>query len=391
MAVPALLAATRGVSTKFHFMSPFISRPCWHVASFLFFVALAGCASAPPPAKPVSAPAAVFYPTPPDPPRIQYLATFTGERDFAVKLDGFAQFIAGDEQGKGRTLVTLYGIALFDGRIYAVDSKAAKIAIFDLVKQQFRLLTGAGAGRLQLPINITVDADGTKYVTDTGRNQVLVYDRDDTYQRAYGEKEQFRPVDTAINGDRLYVIDILHHEVQVLNKRTGKLLFKFGQAGPKEGTLFQPTNIAIDANGDVLVADTGNFRVQRFNAEGKPLRVFGEVGDTPGTFARPKGIAVDRAGRIYVGDAAFQNVQVFEGDGKLLMAFGQPEKGAGMSLPAAVKIDYDNVALFKRYADPKFNIEYVILVTSQVAPNKIDVFGFGRMAGADYSRDTVPR
>jgi DNA-binding beta-propeller fold protein YncE len=245
---------------------------------------------------------------------------------------------------------------------------------------------------MKLPINITVDGDGTKYVTDTGRNQVLLYDRENRFLGAYGDPDQFRPVDTAIVGDKLYVVDILHHEIQVLNKRTGMLLFKFGQKGGKEGELLHPTNIALGPNGDIFVVETSNFRVQRFTPDGKSVRMYGEVGDTSGKFARPKGIAIDRQGRMYVADAAFQNVQVFDANvGKLLMAFGQPEKGEGLSLPAAVKIDYDNVATFKRYADPNFTVEYLILVTSQVAPNKIDVFGFGRMAGVDYSREASPR
>jgi hypothetical protein len=56
-----------------------------------------------------------------------------------------------------------------------------------------------------------------------------------------------------------------------------------------------------------------------------------------------------------------------------------------------VKIEYDNIGMFQRYADPKFKIEYLILVTSQVAPNKIDVFGYGKLAGADYTRVIVPQ
>lgn len=355
----------------------------------LSLAALAGCASAPPPEKKSTTPALTFYPPPPDAPRIQHLVTFTGERDFAAKRSEFAQFVAGEE--KGQNLVQIYGVALSEGRLYAVDSKTAGIAIFDFAKQQFSMFTGSGGGKMKLPINLTIDTDGTKYVTDTGKNQVLIYDRENRYKGAYGEHEQFRPTDTAIAGDRLYVVDILHHQVQVLNKHTGKLMFKFGKPGSKEGELFHPTNIAIGPSGDVFIVETSNFRVQRFTADGKPVRVYGEVGDTPGKFARPKGIAIDRVGRMYVGDAAFQNIQAFEADGRLLMAFGQPEKGEGLSLPAGIKIDYDNVALFKRYADPKFNIEYVIVVASQVAPNKVDVFGYGRMAGADYSRDIAPR
>ena len=356
-------------------------RPWWQSAALVLLAALAGCASAPPPStEPV---ATVFYPAAPDAPRIQHLTTFRGEGDFAAKLSSFQQFLAGEEPGRG--LVTIYGVALFEGRIFAVDTKSAGIAIFDLNKQQFSVFVGTGAGKFKVPINITIDTDGTRYVTDTGRNQVLRFDRNGVFLGAFGEPGQFRPIDTAIVGEKLYVVDLEHQEVQVLHKLTGKLLFRFGKGNSAETAMLHPTNISVAPNGDMLVVDTGNFRIQRFSADGKHLRSFGEAGDTPGTFARPKGIAVDRSGNVYVSDAAFQNVQIFGDDDQLRMAFGQPNQGEGMSLPAAVKIDYDNVGLFKKYADPKFNVEYLILVTSQVAPNKIDVFGFGRMAGFDYA------
>lgn len=351
--------------------------------ALLFCVAaLAACSSTPLPKEP-EAPRRVFYPEAPEPPRIQLLTTFTGERDFAAQRSGFATFVAGE--AKTQEMQQVYGVALADGKLYAVDTKGASIAIFDLVQRQFSVFTGSGAGRLKNPINITVDTDGTKYVTDTSRDQILLYDRDNKFLAAYGEAGQFRPVDTAIAGDRLYVVDILHHQVQVLNKRTGALLFKFGKSGSEPGQLFHPTNIAFGPNGDVFITDTSNYRVQRFTAEGKHLRVYGQVGDRPGSFARPKGVAVDREGRVYVSDAAFQNVQVFEENGRLLMAFGQPKQGEGMSLPAGVSIDYDHVPLFARYADPNFKIDYLVVVASQIAPNKVDVFGFGRMAGADYN------
>jgi sugar lactone lactonase YvrE len=361
----------------------------------VFFVALAAlsaCGSAPTtPDKVVEAAEPVFYPPLPTAPRLQWLTSYTGAKDFMGKSSGFADFVAGKQEAP-QGLVTIYGVAMFDSKIFALDSKAATLATFDLVKQKYSTFGGTGGGKLRLPINISIDTDGTKYVTDTGRNQVVVYDRDDRFVSAFGDSEQFRPVDTAIVGDKLYVVDILHHEIQVLHKRTGQLLFKFGKKGSELGEMLHPTNIAIGPNGDVFVVETSNFRVQRFTPDGKPVRVYGEVGDTSGKFARPKGIAIDREGMMHVADAAFQNVQMFDTNtGKLLLAYGQPEKGDGMSLPAAVKIDYDHIALFQRYADPKFKIEYLVLVTSQVAPNKIDVFGYGKLAGADYTRVTAPQ
>lgn len=349
---------------------------------------LAGCAEAPTKAK--SERRVAFFPSPPDPPRIQHLARFERASDAGAQRSGLADFLLGDEK-KQEGLARPYGATLFEGKLYVADSRAPGLAVFDLVAQRFSVANPSGAGRMQRPINVTIDADGTKYVTDTGRNQVLIYDRADRFVAAFGAKGEFKPVDTAIAGDRLYVVDIDHHEVTVLDKRSGKPLFKFGKPGSEAGTLYHPTNLAIGPEGDVYVAETGNFRVSRFTRDGKFVRSYGEAGQMHGQFARPKGIAVDRTGRIYVGDSAFQNVQILDNGGRVLMSFGQPEADfEGLTLPAGVSIDYDNVALFQRYADPGFNLEYLVLVVSQFGPNKVDVFGFGRKRGIDYPPDDKP-
>ncbi|MDP1901515.1 MAG: 6-bladed beta-propeller [Rubrivivax sp.] len=353
-------------------------------AVFAALAWLAGCTT-PPTVQPQ---ATVFYPPPPDAPRIQHLATFANARDLTSSRSGFADFVLGAE-GAEHALVRPYGATLFEGKLYVADSRAPGLVVFDLVARKFAIVEGAGAGRMQRPINVTIDTDGTRYITDTARNQVLVYDRGDRFVAAFGDKGEFKPVDTLVAGDRLYVVDIEHHEVRVLDKRTGKLLFKFGKPGStEEGALFQPTNLALAPDGDIYVVETGNFRVSRFTRDGKFVRRFGESGQAPGNFARPKGIAVDRAGRVYVSDAAFQNVQVFDDRGRVLMVFGQPANGAaGLNLPAGVAIDYDNVALFQPRAAPGFKLEYVILVVSQFGPDQVDVFGFGRMEGASYPVD----
>ena len=361
-------------------------RPWARCAALAASVVLAaGCAGTGP--QQANAPggrAPAFYPEAPAAPRIQHLVTLASERDLSPARSSLANFVAGKEV-KGYSLVQPYGAALHEGKLYVADTGAPGLAVFDLVARRLVLKPGAGAGRLARPINVTVDADGTKYVTDTSVDRVLVYGRDDRFERTLGNKGQFRPTDVAIAGKRLYVVDILNHKVQVLDKTTGDLLFTFGKAGSAAGDLFHPTNIAIGPDGDVYVVETGNFRVQRFTADGLHVRFYGEQGNTPGTFARPKGLAVDRAGRVYVGDAAIQNVQIFEPDGRLLMDFGRPLEGLdGLNLPAGVRLDYDNLAQFGSYAAPGFSVEYLVLVVSQFGPNKVDVYGFGRMAGVNY-------
>jgi len=362
------------------------SRSRWLIL-FGAIALVAGCA-APSSKAPVERPA-LFYPLPPDPPRIQHLASYASAVDLQTKDGGLKDFLLGDEKKKS-ALVRPYGVAMFDGKIYVADTRAPGLAVFDLKARTYSLMTGKGSGRLQRPFNVAIDADGTKYVTDIARNQVLVYDRADSFVTAYGGQNGFRPVDVAIARERLYVVDIGGHEVQVLDKRTGKLQFKFGRNGDPEKVkwMHQPTNLVIGGDGDVYVVETGNFRVARYTADGKFVREYGEAGQSPGQFARPKGIAMDRAGRLYVGDSAFQNIQIFDRDGRVLMAFGQSiEDVQGLNLPAGIAVDYDNVELFRGLAAPGFAVEHLILVVSQFGPNQVDVYGFGRMSGAVYPKD----
>jgi hypothetical protein len=87
---------------------------------------------------------------------------------------------------------------------------------------------------------------------------------------------------------------------------------------------------------------------------------------------------VDRDGRFYVVDAAAPVVQLFDADGRLLMFFGQPGSSgqAGLYLPAGLTVDYENTGLFQKYVAPGYKIEYLILLTNQVGPQKVSVFGF---------------
>jgi hypothetical protein len=64
------------------------------------------------------------------------------------------------------------------------------------------------------------------------------------------------------------------------------------------------------------------------------------------------------------------------------MFFGQPDSSgeAGLYLPAGLIVDYNNLGLFEKYVAPGFKLEYLILLTNQVGPHKVSVFGFVKKA-----------
>lgn len=327
---------------------------------------------------PKAAPPPLFFPLPPDPPRIQFLTSFSSEEGLQGERK-FYTFIVGTEKIH-RPIVKPYGIASSPGKIYIADTVPAVVEVADLKKRRMSYFQPGGDATLGLPINIAVDGDGTRYITDTKRNQVLVF-RGDNFAGAIGKVDEMTPSGVALSGKRIYVTDLQNHCVRVYDKGSLNLLFTFPKAGgDKNAQLYSPTNVAIDPQGRVYVSDTGAYRVNLYDADGKYLRSIGRQGLEPGTFARPKGIAVDREGRLYVADANTQVIQLFDDQGRLLMYFGDPlsTSGAATCMPAGIAIDYDNVSQFQRFVAPGFSVEYLILLVNQFGDHKISVFGFGQ-------------
>jgi DNA-binding beta-propeller fold protein YncE len=103
-------------------------------------------------------------------------------------------------------------------------------------------------------------------------------------------------------------------------------MFKGGK-GSDKGQFDSPTGIAVDSNGNILVADTGNGRIGKFSPTGTFLSTLGTKGAGHGQFRDPNGIAIDRAGNIYVAEAGNHRVQKLAPDGTFSAGWKGPEPG----------------------------------------------------------------
>ena len=344
---------------------------------FVFFILLlcVGCASMP--EHPGATGGTVFYPPPPQQPRLQFLCSISGEQDLGKQQSAFEEFVIGKPRYK--TLGRPYDVGVSRGKVYTLDRMYRRIVILDLEKKELAFLNDHGTGSLGNPSGIWISEEGLTYVADMQRKQVVVFDENDNFLMTYGNSEVFeKPVDVAVFGNRVYIVDIEKNRLVIMDKDTGDLVKTVGE----EGEFFKPSDVTVDSSGNIFVTDAFNFRVKKFTPDEAPAEIIGFHGDQVGGFARPKGLAVDRKGNLYVVDAAFENVQIFNDRGELLLFFGGAGTGPGsMYLPAGIAIDYDNVDYFSKFADPNFKVEYLVYVTNMYGGRKLNVYGFGHWVG----------
>ncbi|KAB0664481.1 hypothetical protein F6V25_13160 [Oryzomonas japonica] len=347
-----------------------------------FASCLAGCAGKAAP------PGTVFFPPPPNKPKVQFLTSIADSTDVEGKQGGFSLVVTGKEGEQSiRSISKAYGVAVSKGKIYVCDTSGGQLVIIDPVNKKFDYLKGNyGDGKLKKPVNVALDDDGNIYVVDTMRKEVLVYDSMGNYLKSFGkELEKAKPVDIVAYKNRLYLLDIFQGDIKVLDRRTGRLLTTIGKDEGSSKGLRMPVNFTIDKAGFMYVTNAGNGKVIKLDLDGHILGSFGKLGDGFGDFTRPKGVAVDDTGLIYVADGGHQNVQLFsfvDNKSRLLMFFGDPGLPVGsMNLPAGIAVSKDNLAYFQKFAAPDFELEQVIYVINQYGPAKLAIYGLGKMKG----------
>ncbi len=319
----------------------------------------------------------VFFPPPPEKPRLQFLKSFSGAEDLESKVSAFERFIVGEpelEEGIAKP----YGVAIFEGKLYVCDVLKRVVEVLDLEKGTFGYLTRER--RMMNPVNIYIDSDGTKYIADPTGGAVFVFDKSDNLKAILGKELDIKPVDVVVRQQKCFIADAANNQVIILDKVTGKEITRIGTEGGGDGQFISITGLALDKQNNVYTTDKIKAQITKFNESGIFQQVIGQLDTAIGAFVRPKGIAVDKEGRIWVVDAAPEVAKIYNPEGQLLLFFGLPDESrrpGTLTLPAAITIDYDNVELFRKYAVEGANIEFLVLVSSQYGPNKINVYGFG--------------
>jgi YD repeat-containing protein len=176
---------------------------------------------------------------------------------------------------------------------------------------------GTEGGKFKKPAALTFDSSGNIWIADTGNSRVQELSSAGTYLRQYSEgMEKVEGIAGDSNGDVWVTAAATTGRIIELSS-TGTLIGSSGTVvtGTGNGQFKEPAGIAV--SGEVAyVVDRGNRRVQEFKlnaATGERVYVgqFGTVGAGNGQLSVPQGAAVDKEGHVWVADSGNNRVQEF--------------------------------------------------------------------------------
>jgi len=95
---------------------------------------------------------------------------------------------------------------------------------------------------------------------------------------------------------------------------------KIWPEAPIGWSFYMPRGAAVDKEGNVFIADAGNYRIKKFDSKGRLLTQWGSAGKGDGQFVEPWSVEVDGSGVVYVldRDPKDPRVQKFTSDGQFI-------------------------------------------------------------------------
>src|SRR5206468_2538392 len=188
----------------------------------------------------------------------------------------------------------------------------------------------AGASLAGAAASVAFDSKGHLFVLTRGQPSLFEFDNNGKFIRSFGEGLFTRSHGLKIDKDgNIWATDVGAHTIMKISPQ-GQVLLTLGTRGQRGAwdastqLLNEPNDIAIGRNGDLFVVQghtpgaMGDPRVLKFDKNGKFIKSWGGKGKEPGKFDVAHGIAIDAKGQLWVADRENQRIQIFDGGGKFI-------------------------------------------------------------------------
>lgn len=196
--------------------------------------------------------------------------------------------------------------------------------ILDLAADQILGEFGTSSGQFQSPHGIAVALDGSIYIADTGNHRVQHLSEDGETLHVWGSLSVSSDGDalegtfnepwgiTVAPDGNVYVADTWNHRIQKFSPE-GTYITAWGKFGlpDVDNGYYGPRDVVVDHNGRVFVTDTGNKRVSVHDSDGSYLFQVGSGGYLAGELDEPVGFDLDSNGNLIIADTWNLRVQAF--------------------------------------------------------------------------------
>lgn len=222
------------------------------------------------------------------------------------------------------------------GDIYLIDNDKSRIIKMD--QDQNILLSfgskGSGKGQFEKPMGIVADNSGKVYIADSRNKRVQIIEVNGSYKPMMAATVSQAPIVDYAESIPVEksIVDLTYspnYGLYALSEESGKIIhqgmnaqFTYGEFEDRDLKFSAPQALAVRVDGAMLVADTGNHRLQFVNPDGTHDYFFGTRGSDDGQFDSLGGVAVRDDGFIYISDTKNNRIQVFNNDGIYLDSFG---------------------------------------------------------------------
>jgi hypothetical protein len=164
-------------------------------------------------------------------------------------------------------------------------------------------------------------------------------------EQANADIDEFRISDIprVANSDtcsyRILVADSGNNRIQAFDAQ-GNFIAAYGSFGSGPGQFNNPQGLAVDEAGNVLLADSGNNRLQVLSFNGAS---FGFLRSISGSFNSPTGVATYGSNRIIVADTGNNRIKMLDAQGNLIVEFAAPNDGrsGAFNQPRGIAVDQD--------------------------------------------------
>src|ERR1035441_8870426 len=235
------------------------------------------------------------------------------------------------------------------------------------------LATGASLGS---PTGLAFDSSGNLYIVDWASSNVRKVDTNGIITTVAGDGGQggfsgdggpatkallTNPTGIAVDkSGNLYIVDRGNQRIRMVTASSGTIstiagsstIGLSGDGGPAaKATFTLPTGIAIDATGNLYIADENNRAIRRISTSGIITTVagtgqFGYSGDngqaTKAKLAGPQGVAVDASGNLYIADSGNERIRYVNISGIITTIAGTGAAGFSGDSSAATAATFSN-------------------------------------------------